>query len=129
KPSTQPWRDRTFDLRVEDHPDPIPELKRLVRLKRAYARCDAGDEAIARKDIAEAMKCYDEAAKLAPDVTELVFWQAVTLFFNGREAEALPLFKKCFEKDRCWYDLVPRLAKVDLLPNDPTKIKRIQEAK
>lgn len=125
KSSGKPWADRVFDLRVEDHPEPIPELKRLVRLRRAYVRCDAGDDAVARKDLAEAMRCYAEAARLAPEVTELVFWQAVGLFSNGHEEEALPLFKKCFEKDGCWYDLVPRLPRAGLLPDDPEKIKRI----
>ncbi|MDP2955636.1 MAG: hypothetical protein Q8N53_04385, partial [Longimicrobiales bacterium] len=32
----KPWVDRKFDLRVEDHPTPVPELRRLVRLQRAY---------------------------------------------------------------------------------------------
>ncbi|HWQ29053.1 MAG TPA: DUF1028 domain-containing protein, partial [Dehalococcoidia bacterium] len=32
--SHEPWRGRLFDLRVEDHPEPVAELKRLVRLRR-----------------------------------------------------------------------------------------------
>ena len=42
--SGQPWKDRVFDLRVEDNPRPIEELRRLVRLQRAYRFADAGDD-------------------------------------------------------------------------------------
>ena len=47
----RPWAgaDRVFDLRVEDHPDPIPELRRLVRLQRAYAHANRGDELVSEK--------------------------------------------------------------------------------
>lgn len=31
------WVDRAVDLRVEDHPDPVVELARLLRLQRTYA--------------------------------------------------------------------------------------------
>jgi uncharacterized Ntn-hydrolase superfamily protein len=34
----KPWIDRVVDLRVEDHPDPVNELKRLLELKRAQDR-------------------------------------------------------------------------------------------
>jgi len=129
KPSGEAWRDRVFDLRVEDHPDPVTELKRLVRLRRAYSHCDAGDDALTKKDLTGAMTHYAEAAKLAPEVTELVFWQAVGLFNAGRESEASPLFKQCFDRDRCWRDLVPRLSKVGLLKADAEAVRRLTESK
>ena len=100
--SGQPWKERLFDLRVEDSPKPIEELKRLVRLQRAYRSEDLGDEAAAEGRMEDALKAYSEAARLAPEVTELVFWQAVSLFNAGREADAAPLFKKVFAADRSW---------------------------
>src|SRR5262249_24860271 len=45
-PSGRPWDDRVVDLRVEDNPDPIAELSRLLRLHEAYAHMNAGDAAI-----------------------------------------------------------------------------------
>ena len=38
----RPWVDRRFDLRVEDHPTPVAELRRLVQLARAYHKLNEG---------------------------------------------------------------------------------------
>ena len=123
--SGQPWKDRLFDLRVEDHPHPIEELRRLVRLRRAYRFEDQGDDFVAQKKMDEALKAYSEAARLAPEVPELVFWQAVSLFSSGRETEALPLFKKVFTAERSWAVLVPRLVAPGLLKADEKALARI----
>jgi uncharacterized Ntn-hydrolase superfamily protein len=123
--SGQPWKDRIFDLRVEDHPRPLDELKRLLRLQRAYRLEDAGDEAAARGLTEEAKKAYSAAAALAGEVPELIFWQAVSLFSAGQEAEALPLFKQVFKADRNWAVLVPRLVKPGFLKADEAALGRI----
>jgi len=126
KSSGKPWMDREFDLRVEDHPEPLKELRRLMRLRRAYTLEDQGDNFIADKKPDQAAKAYEEAMKLAPDVVELQFWAAVSMFTNGREADGLALFRKVFARERRWIDLVPRLAKVGLFPDDPAKIAAVQ---
>src|SRR5438128_9601738 len=36
KSTGRPWVDRLFDLRVDDHPEPLKELRRLLTLQRAY---------------------------------------------------------------------------------------------
>jgi uncharacterized Ntn-hydrolase superfamily protein len=122
----KPWADRVIDLRVEDSPHPIAELRRLVRLRRAYNLEDAGDNAIAAKQPEEALKMYEQASKLAPDVVELQFWAAVSMYTNGREAEALKLFRTVFVKEDRWVPLIPRLARVGLFPNDEKKIHEVQ---
>ena len=126
----KPWVDRVFDLRVEDHPEPIVELRRLVRLRRAYLLEDQGDNFIAEKNPEAAMKAYEEAMKLAPDVVELQFWAAVSMYTNGRTSEALERFRAVFGRDQRWADLIPRLAKVGLFPDDQAKIDQVlREAK
>jgi uncharacterized Ntn-hydrolase superfamily protein len=124
----RPWAgaDRSFDLRVEDHPEPIVELRRLVRLQRAYTRASRGDDFVAEQKIDEALKEYTEAARLAPEIEELPFWQAVTLASVGREADAAPIFRAVFEKNPVWADLVERLPASKILPNDPALIARIR---
>ena len=124
--SGKPWADRLFDLRVEDSPEPLQELRRLVRLRRAYNLEDAGDNAIAEKRPAEALRHYEEAMKLAPDAVELQFWAAVSMYTNGRRQEALPLFKRVFAKEARWVPLVERLPKADLFPDDPKQIAEVQ---
>ena len=125
--SGRPWAgaDRVFDLRVEDHPEPIPELKRLIRLQRAYAHANRGDELVSEKKIDEALREYTAAGELAPEILELPFWQAVTLVVVGREAEAAPIFRRVFAKEPYWADLVPRLPAAGQLPDDPALIARI----
>jgi uncharacterized Ntn-hydrolase superfamily protein len=131
KSTGKPWAgaDRVFDLRVEDNPDPIPELRRLVRYQRAYAHANRGDELVADKKIEEALKEYTAAGKLAPEVLELPFWEAVTLASVGREADAAPIFRAVFAKEPYWADLVPRLPAAHLLPNDKGLIDRIVKLK
>ena len=119
------WKGRLFDLRVEDHPDPVRELKRLVRLQRAYHRSNRGDEFVEKGEIENALDEYAAAARIAPEIVELQFWQAVTLFGAGREQEALDLFKRVFAREPIWADVVPRVVPLGLLPDDPDVIERI----
>src|SRR5436309_537033 len=102
KPSGKPWADRVMDLRVEDSPEPIKELRRLVRLRRAYNYEDAGDNAISAKNPEEALRMYEKAASLAPDVVELQFWAAISMYTNQREKDALALFRKVFAREARW---------------------------
>ena len=128
KASGKPWADRVVDLRVEDHPDPLVELRRLIRLRRAYALEDDGDNFIAEKKPAEALKAYSATMQLAPEVVELQFWAAVSMCTNGREAEGLALFRKVFAKEKRWIDLIPRLPKAGMFPDDAKKIAEVQAA-
>jgi len=121
----KPWADRVMDLRVEDSEDPLKELRRLIRLRRAYNHEDAGDAFIAAGKPEEAMREYEQAAKLAPDITELQFWAAVGMYTNGREKEGLALFREVFARERRWVDLIPRLAQVGLFPDDPKRIEEV----
>jgi len=126
KASGQPWNDRLFDLRVEDSPDPLRELDRLIRLRRAYRYMDEGDGFVTAGKWGEAKSAYEAAARLAPGIWEMPFWQAVALASGGRRDEALPLFKRVFAAEPFWKRLVPRLAEVDQLPKDPGLLKAIE---
>ena len=131
KSTGRPWAgaDRVIDLRVDDHPNPLAELRRLVRVHRAYVHMNNGDACAEKKDWTCAVREYGAAEKLMPEQVEVVFWHAVTLVTAGREAEAMPLFKKVFAKEPKWAELVGRLPASELLPNDPALIKRIQAQK
>ncbi len=133
KPSGKPWEDRVFDLRVDDHLEPLKELRRLVTLQRAYNHMNAGDLAVEHKDNEAALREYAAAEKLASTaesiptsrLAEMTFWHAVALVNMKRVEEALPLFKKVFAMDENWRTLTPRLPKAGLLPDDPKLIERI----
>jgi len=125
KPTGLPWKDRIFDLRVDDSPQPLVELRRLVKLQRAYNHMNAGDLAVEKKDNEGALREYGAAEKLVPTSAEMIYWHAVALVNMGRVDESLPLFRKVFAMDRNWITLTPRLPKSGLLPDDPRVIKRI----
>lgn len=125
KPTGQAWKDRTFDLRIDDSPEPLKELRRLVRLQRAYNHMNAGDLAVEKKDNEGALREYSAAERLVPDNAEMIYWHAVALVNMGRVDESLPLFRKVFAMDRNWITLTPRLPKSGLLPDDPKLIERI----
>jgi uncharacterized Ntn-hydrolase superfamily protein len=129
KPTGKPWLDRLYDLRVEDSPAPLPELRRLVKLQTAYNLMNDGDLAVEKKDDAGALKFYAGAEALVPDNAEMVFWHAVALVNMKRVEEALPLFRKVSAMDPSWRELTPRLPKAGLLPDDPKLMERIVGAK
>ncbi len=123
--SGKPWVDRTFDLRIEDHPHPVKELKRLVQLQRAYLHMNAGDLAMELADFEKASEEYAAAETLAPQIVEIPFWHAVTLANSGKVEQALPIFAQVFEREPIWAQLVPRLVSSKLLPDDNEMIEAI----
>jgi uncharacterized Ntn-hydrolase superfamily protein len=133
KSSGKPWDDRIFDLRVDDHPYPLKELRRLVTLQRAYNHMNAGDDAVEHKDNETALREYSAAEKLidgVPDIdksrlAEMKYWHAVALVTMNRVDESLPLFKQAFAMEPNWRVLTPRLPKSGLLPDDNKLIERI----
>jgi len=123
--SGRPWADRVFDLRVEDHPQPLGELRRLVRLQRAYNHMTAGDDCTALSDWACAEREYGAARALEPAHAEMAFWYAVALATAGKLDTARPLFAQAFNADARWRVLVRRLPDVNQLPKDPRLVDAI----
>jgi len=130
-------KERVFDLRVDDHPEPLKELRRLVALQRAYNHMNAGDLATEHHDDAGALREYSAAEEIAsstPGVpqsryAEMIYWHAVALVNMKRVDEAMPLFARAFAMEKGWRDLTPRLPKSGLLPDDAQLIERIVGAK
>jgi uncharacterized Ntn-hydrolase superfamily protein len=121
----KPWADRVMELRVEDHPEPVAELRRLVRLQQAYDHMNAGDLAVEKNDIDGALREYGAAERMFPDNCEMKFWHAVALVNARRLEESLPIFREVFARGRNWAALVPRLPASGTLTADDATIKRI----
>jgi len=121
----RPWIDRIMDLRVEDSPEPLKELRRLVNVHRAYQHMNAGDLAVEKNDIQGAQREYGAAEAMFPENLEMKFWHAVALVNAGKLEEALPLFALIFKQDRNWVELTPRLPTVGLLNVDEAGLKKI----
>jgi uncharacterized Ntn-hydrolase superfamily protein len=102
------WRGRHINVRIDDHPDPLPELRRIVTLEIAYElRNDEGDAA---KAGVNAEDRYAEARRLAPDAYELVFWRAVELANAGDLEAARREMAVAVAADLAWRRTLERLA-------------------
>lgn len=124
--STLPaWGGRLIDLRIEDHAEPLVELRRLLNMARAYRLMNEGDEYMTVGEIEKAVIAYSSAEALVPDSHEMIFWHAATLAADGKVDESLPLFKKAFDMWPLWRELVQRLPASGLLPDDPELMRRI----
>ncbi len=124
------WVDRLFDLRNEDHPDPVGELRRLVRLQRAYRKLNEGDEWMTKNETEQAMRAYRQATELLPDEAtngEAAFWVGITLVSADREEEARPYLARAYAQDPHWAELVSRLPPAGLLPDDAALVQRVVE--
>jgi len=119
------WAGVQLELRVEDHPDPLVELRRLLGLQRAYEHMNQGDALLGENLVEEALEQYRTAAEIAPGIAELPFWQAVTLADLGRVDEALPLFRDVFARDPNLSTLLQRLPGAGLLRDDPRMLAQI----
>lgn len=119
------WSGRLVDLRVEDFPKPLPELKRLLRLQRGYEWANKGDELLNAGKFEESLKAYEKAGQLAPDLEELEFWQGVSLVQVKKLKDAKPIFKKVFKKNKDWMQVTKSLPKIGLLPKDPMVLREI----
>jgi uncharacterized Ntn-hydrolase superfamily protein len=119
------WKDRLYDLRIDDHPTPVKEMRRLLKLNKAYNFMNLGDEYLTENKVEDAMRAYTKAMDMYPDNAEMIFWPAVTLAATGNVEKSLPLFKKVFAMDYNWVILLPRLPEVGQLPQDEKLIKKI----
>ena len=103
------WEDKKIDLRVDDSSNPIKEIKRLLKVHRAYDHMNKGDLAIEENDMDKALSEYGKAQVLFPENHEMSFWKAIALLNNGKKEAARPILKKVFKENPNWKKLIYRL--------------------
>jgi uncharacterized Ntn-hydrolase superfamily protein len=108
-PQGEPWQAR-FDLRIEDHRDPVEELRRVLRLARAYELAGEADELMASDRAEEAGPLYERAAELAPESDELLFWAGLAQAHAGDAERGLEAVRRAIEIHPGWRDLLDRLS-------------------
>jgi uncharacterized Ntn-hydrolase superfamily protein len=97
------------DLRVEDHPEPLQELDRLLDLADAYALAGAGDELAGAGDHDAAAVKYAAASALAPGNHELLFWAGLAAAQTGDMPTALAHVREAIALHPGWRDMLERL--------------------
>ena len=111
----EPWR-RTVELRVEDHIDPLGELRRLLDLSDAYAFADQADALTAEGRPDEAGEAARKALELAPANDELIFWAGLGIAQAGDLDAGAEFVRSAIEMHSGWRDLLARLAP-DIAPS------------
>jgi len=119
------WEDNVVDLRVEDHENPLKEMRRLLTIHTAYDFMNKGDLAVEVGDNQLAKEHYMKAQQLNPDNLEMKYWYAVTLANNGELNEAKAIFKNIFKQNGKWKELTPRLVKPKLLTISEAQLQEI----
>jgi len=101
--------EREVELRVEDDPEPLTELRRLLGLHDAYALASEGDDLVGQGRSEEAADCYRTAAELAPDNEELRFWAGLSLMQGGSTEEGRVALERVIAANDGWRQLLLRL--------------------
>lgn len=112
-----PWR-TTVDLRVEDAPEPLTEMERLLGVHDAYALATEGDDLVSLGRLEEAGVAYARAAELAPGNHELLFWAGLAAVQAGRREEGLEQVRRAIAMQPGWAELLPRLS-AEMAPAAP----------
>jgi len=123
--SDKPWSDRLVDLRVDDHAEPVPELRRLLELRRAYDAVERAEQAGLEGDWEAAAAEYAKAETSIGDNVEASFWAGAALAAAGREDEGRELLAKSFARHEGWRELLRRLPAAGLFPDDPALMARV----
>jgi uncharacterized Ntn-hydrolase superfamily protein len=98
------------DLRVEDHPDPLGELRRLLTLHRAYELASRADTLVGEGRTEEAAPLYEEASELAPDNDELLFWAGLATAQLGDFDAGVERVRGAIAVHDGWRELLDRLS-------------------
>jgi uncharacterized Ntn-hydrolase superfamily protein len=110
--------DVVVDARVDDDPEPLVPLRRVVELALGYDEADAADEAVEAGDLAEAARRHRESLRLSPHDPQVAFWHALTLAGAGHTDAARAAWAEVTARGGPghWAELVDRMVRDDLLP-------------
>ncbi|HUN59256.1 MAG TPA: DUF1028 domain-containing protein [Candidatus Binataceae bacterium] len=120
------WVDKLYDVRVDDAPDPLKELRRLVSVARAYIHQRRAQSALEQADRATMEREFETACQLIGDNPELRFWHAIGLLSVGEIDAGIALLREIAHRDRNWITLALRLP-APLLKTNPEVLEKIRQ--
>jgi uncharacterized Ntn-hydrolase superfamily protein len=115
----RPWHDRVIDLRVDDDPDPVSELDRLVSKRLRYQKVVAAFQLALDGDPLTADQQLEEMRPQDPQTEpDQVLWRAVVAALAGREDAARQLLTDLAATAPQFIEAARRFGPAGLLPQD-----------
>ena len=121
------WEERVVDIRVEDSPRPLKELRRLLRYQMGYNWMNKGDDLLSSERVREALDAYSKGLELVPEEPELKYWVAVGLLSTGKDKpRGLRMLREVCKEDRNWVRVTQGIVKIGTPPLDPGLVDRLR---
>jgi uncharacterized Ntn-hydrolase superfamily protein len=115
----RPWHDRVIDLRVDDDPDPVSELDRLVAKRLRYQQVVAAFQLALDGDPLSADQQLEDMRPQDPRTEpDQVLWRAVVAALAGREDAARQLLTDLAATAPQFIEAARRFGPAGLLPQD-----------
>jgi uncharacterized Ntn-hydrolase superfamily protein len=111
--------DLVVNLRVDDGPRPIAELRRLLRFHRAFGELGRAVGLALGGDVDGAVEAAAQAAEILPDDDQIAAWQAIVLAAAGRAEEARAQAERATSVREDWSRFFERFAAAGLLAEPP----------
>jgi len=108
--------DHLVDLRVDDHPDPVTEIRRLLEYSRAHSRANRATGKAAVQDFAGALVDLDACCAAYPKDAEFLGRRAMVLLALRRIPEAREMLRQAHAVNPRAPELVLRFADAGILP-------------
>ncbi|HET7047496.1 MAG TPA: DUF1028 domain-containing protein [Solirubrobacteraceae bacterium] len=120
------WQN-VVSLRVEDHPEPLVELRRLVDLHEAYALASEADDCINEGRHDDAARLFERARALAPDNHELLFWAGLGAAHAGDVERGVQDVRAAIELQPGWRELLERVPP-EVAPSAQAVLERLRDS-
>ena len=126
KPKAGPagWSDRAIDLRVDDHPEPMVELRRLLNVLRSGEMITQGNQKLNAGDLKGGLDILIAASQKSPGNDNTWVALANGYLKNDRKPDALNALKKAVELNPNNKQRLPANTNFQSLLQDP-EFKRI----
>jgi len=123
------YGDRYIDLRVEDHLNPIRELRRLLNLSRVYYLIDESEDKLTVGDLESALAIIKKAISLNQNIDEAYVDLALICLKLKRKEEAVKALKKALRINPKLKELIKQFPDIGLMEPDEELARAMTDKK
>ena len=105
-----PQLDRSIDLRVDDHTEPVGEIRRLLSYSRAHERANHATEKAMANELPSALAELDTCCAAHPNEPEFLFRRGLVLLMLGQTNQAQEALQRAHAIHPGWSELLLRFA-------------------